>query len=409
MTRPDSQRTWITLRVENLGAEPRCERGQVMKEASRKTKYVGLDVHAASIVVVVANAGRKGEVRSYGRIDSRPESLKKVLKKLGAGKDLHVCYEAGPCGYGIYWQLTELGIKCEVVAPTLIPKKSGERVKTDRRDAEKLARCLRSGELTAVWVPDKGHEALRELVRARHVAVTDCRRARQRLGHFLLRQGRPYPMKTKKWGSAHMQWLRAQRFEHGALTETYSDLLYQVQHQSERIERIEKAIDGAVAGAPAHMQALIASLQALRGVAKTTATTVAVELGDLGRFRHPEQLMAYLGLTCREHSSGGSMRRGSITKTGNRIVRTALVEAAWSYRFRPARSPALRKRQKELSPEVLAIAWKAQHRLCGRYRYLCDNGKRSVIAATAVARELAGFVWDIGQQLEGSTNMPNTN
>ena len=371
-----------------------------MKEYSVKKHDVGLDVHADSIAVAVADSGRAGEVRDDGVIHNTREDIRKLLKKLGPLDRLHVCYEAGPCGYELYWQMVELGVACEVVAPSLIPQKSGDRIKTDRRDARKLARCLRAGELTAVWVPDKGHEALRELVRLRHAVVADRRRARQRLGHFLLRHGRRFSGRNRKWGPVHMQWVRTQRFEHASLTCAHSDLLHALEYQNERIVRVEAHIDDAVQRAPAQTQELIAALQALRGVAKVVATTVAAELGELRRFSHPLQLMSYLGLVPREHSSGASVRRGSITKTGNVWVRTALVEAAWSYRHKPSRSLALKRRQAGCSPEVLDISWKAQHRLHSRYTHLTAHRKRSGVAVTAVARELAAFVWDIGRCVE---------
>lgn len=371
---------------------------------AKNTRYVGLDVHADSIAVAVAEAGRDGEVRSLGTIPNRPDSVRKLARKLGNVDSLRVCYEAGPCGYELYWQLAELGIACEVVAPTLVPVKAGDRVKTDRRDALKLARCYRAGELTAVWVPDRAHEALRDLVRAREAAKRDQLRARHRLSKFLLRHGRRPPKRTKAWGSVHMAWLRGVRFDEFGAQATMIDYLAEVDHAAERIKRLERAIDDAVAEAPEHTKALVAGLQGLRGIAKLTAVTVATEVGQMSRFDHPRQLMGYSGMVPSEHSSGGpgKARRGAITKTGNAHLRRVLVEAAWSYRHRPGVKGKLRQRQQalELSEEVKAIGWKAQHRLNERYRRMSGRGKPRPQVVTAIARELLGFVWAVGIEVE---------
>jgi len=365
-------------------------------------RFVGLDVHAATIAVAVAESGRDGEVRSIGTIPNRPESMRKLVRKLGPPETLRVCYEAGPCGYVLYWQLVGLGVPCEVIAPTLIPTKAGDRVKTDRRDAEKLARCYRSGDLTAVWVPDADHEALRDLVRAREAAKQDQLRARNRLGKFLLRHDRRRPGESKAWGAKHMQWLKTVKFEHPAQESTLRDYLGEVEHARERVTRLELAITDAVARAPAAMRAMVSALEALRGVRTLTAVTIVAEVGQLSRFAAAPQLMGYSGLVPSEHSTGGPghARRGGISKTGNAHLRRVLVEAAWAYRFRPSVSADLRKRQKGLSDEVKAIAWKAQHRLHARYWKLTSGGKPAPKAATAVARELLGFMWAIGNQVE---------
>ncbi len=365
----------------------------------KTTRYLGLDVHAETIAVAVAEAGRHGEVRSLGVIPNRPESVRKLIKKLG-GAELEACYEAGPCGYGLYWQLESLGVHCEVVAPTLVPVKAGDRVKTDRRDALKLARCFRAGELTKVWVPDAAHEALRDLVRAREAAKTDQMRARHRLSKFLLRHGRRPDRKMSTWLTGYMAWLRSQQFEPYALQATFVDYLAEVDHATARVARLEKAIDQAIAEAPASIKAVVEALQALRGVARLSAVTVAVEVGSLSRFERPRQLMGYSGLVPSEHSSGASAHRGGITKTGNAHLRRVLLEAAWAYRHRPAMYGTLRRRQQDLSEEVKAIAWKAQHRLNLRYRRLAARGKVHHQVITAVARELLGFVWAIGVQVE---------
>ena len=242
----------------------------------KTTVFVGLDVHAETIAVAVAG---EGEVRSLGTIPNRPESIKRLMKKLGPAATLRVCYEAGPTGYVVYWQLTKLGIHCEVIAPTLIPVKAGDRVKTDRRDAIKLARLYRSGDLTAVWVPDEAHEALRDLVRAREAAKKDELRARQRLNKFLLRRGVRKPEGIKVWTKGHGEWLKKLKFELPAHEATFIDYLNESEHQSHRVEQLEIAIDGAIETAPESTREVIAALQALRGVRQMTAVTIVVEVG----------------------------------------------------------------------------------------------------------------------------------
>lgn len=364
----------------------------------KPTRWVGLDVHAETIAVAVGEAD--GTVRSLGTIPNTPEAVRRLVGKLGDRDKLRVCYEAGPCGYVLYWQLTKLGVACDVVAPTLIPVKAGDRVKTDRRDAERLARCHRSGDLTAVWVPDAQHEALRDLVRAREAASKDQLRARHRLGKFLLRRGLRRPEGMKSWGTRHAHWLAAIHFEHQADQETFVDYRTEVEHVAARIQRLEKAIDAAIENAPAETRALSDALQSLRGVARVTAVTLVAELGTLSRFDHPRQLMSYSGMVPSEASSGGKVRRGAITKTGNSHLRRVLVEAAWLYRFAPQLYPGLRKRQEGQPEAIKAIAWKAQHRLHGRYRRLAARGKPQPQVVTAVARELLGFIWAIGLHVE---------
>jgi transposase len=361
-------------------------------------RYVGLDVDSEKIVVAVAEAG--GEVHSLGAIPHCKDAVRRLVKKMGPASRLRVCYEAGPHGYSLYWQLSKLGVHCEVVAPTLIPMKSGDRVKTNRRDAEKLARCYRSGDLTAVWVPDAAHEALRDLVRAREVAKKDQLRARHRLGKFLLRRGLRGAAGVKSWTTKHLLWVKTLRFEHAAQEDTFLDYLHEVEHVAERVTRLETAIDQAVASAPAAMRALIAGLQALRGIRKVSAATIVAEVGPLSRFCRPKQLMGYSGMVSSEHSTGSSVHRGAITKTGNAHLRRIVGEAAWAYQHRPAMSPLLKKRQEGLSEAVKEIAWKAQHRLCSRYRRLSAKGKVRQKVATAVGRELLGFIWAIGIQVE---------
>jgi transposase len=361
-------------------------------------RFIGLDVHAETIAVAVAEPN--GEVRSLGVIPNRPDSIRRLIKKLGPSDQLRACYEAGPTGYVVYWQLTALGVKCEVVAPTLVPVKAGDRVKTDRRDALKLARSYRAGDLTAVWVPDAAHEALRDLVRAREAAKKDQLRARHRLGKFFLRHGRRPPTAMTPWTQTHLTWVKTVHVEHAAQEATLLDYLHEVEHQADRIERLERAIDDAVTTAPARMRAVVEALQALRGIAQLSAVTIAAEVGELSRFAKPRQLMGYSGAVASEDSTGERIRRGGITKTGNAHLRRVVIEAAWAYRHRPSIGASLRKRQTTVSPEVNEIAWKAQHRLHARYRHLTMKGKCKQEVVTAVGRELLGFIWAIGVKVE---------
>jgi transposase len=366
-----------------------------MKEV---TRFVGLDVHAETIAVAVAEPGR-GEVRSLGIIPNDVGSMRKLIQKLGK-KNLRFCYEAGPTGFALYWQLTELGVECEVIAPTLIPKKSGERIKTDRRDAAKLARCFRAGDLTAVWVPDPEHEALRDLVRAREAAKQDEHRGRQRLSKFLLRTAKKAPSGCSTWSGKYVEWIRTLKYEHVAQQATLVDYLAEVDHASQRIERLEQAIDDAVKLAAPQVRAVIDGLQALRGVAKLSAVTLAVEIGSFSRFATAKQLMAYCGVVPSEHSSGTSRRQGAITKTGNAHVRRVLFEASWGCRHRPNLGKQLKQRQRGLSAATTEIAWKAQHRLHRRYLALSARGKPHPKVMGAVGRELLGFIWAIAVRVE---------
>jgi len=365
----------------------------------KRIKFVGLDVHAETIAVAVAE--RDGEVRSLGVIPNREESVRKLVKKLGAVEQLRFCYEAGPTGYALYWQLSKLGAPCEVVAPTLVPVKAGDRVKTDRRDALKLARNYRAGELTAVWVPDADHEALRDLVRAREAAKKDQLRARHRLSKFLLRHGRRAPHGIQSWTMKYLEWIKRDvHFPARAQEVTLLDYLHEVEHAAARIARLDAAIAEAAKLASPKMRAVIEGLQALRGIAQISAVTVVAELGEVTRFSKARQLMAYAGIVASEDSSGERTRRGSITKTGNAHLRRVVVEAAWAYRHRPSVGAALRKRQETVSEEVKQIAWKAQHRLHARYGKLMAKGKNKGVVVTAVARELLGFLWAIGVHVE---------
>ena len=364
----------------------------------KKVRFVGLDVHADTIAVAVAEPS--GEVRSIGVVENRVEAIRKLVKKLGPSDQLRVCYEAGPTGYVIYWQLTELGVSCEVVAPTLVPVKAGDRVKTDRRDASKLARSYRAGDLTPVWVPDAAHEALRDLVRAREAAKKDQLRARHRLGKFLLRQGRRRTVGITPWTQRYLTWVRQLQFEQPAQEATRQDYLHEVEHANDRVARLERALDEAVKTVPARMRAVIEALQTLRGIATVSAATIVAEVGEFARFTRAPQIMGYSGMGPREDSSGARTRRGRITKTGNAHLRRIVIEAAWAYRFRPAIGATLRRRQAALGDTVNAIGWKAQRRLHARYRALQGRGKPPQQVVTAVGRELLGFIWAIGVTVE---------
>jgi transposase len=358
--------------------------------------YVGLDVHKEGIVVAVAAGGLRGEVREYGRIANTPTALDRLLRKLGGdGMNLRFCYEAGPCGYGIQRHVSAQGQECVVVAPSLIPKRAGDRIKTDRRDAVSLARLHRAGELTAVWVPDARHEAMRDLVRARLDAVHSLRRARQQLSGFLLRQGCHYSRPA--WTKLHRRWLAGLKFEYAIHHIVLEDYIAAVEAAETRRDRLTAQIEAMLPDWT--LAPVVSALQAMRGMALVNAATLIAELGDLSRFTNPRQLMAYLGLVPSEHSSGASIKRGGITKAGNRAARRLLVEAAWSYRFPARLSREILLRQENQPKPVRDIAWKGQVRLCARYRKLARAGKPANIVTTAIARELAGFVWAIARQV----------
>jgi len=359
--------------------------------------YVGLDVHKKTISVALADEG-DSEVKSYGTIESNLASLDTVVRKIvSRGREPRFVYEAGPCGYGIYRYLKEKNIQCMVTAPSLIPEKSGDRIKNDRRDAKKLARYHRSGDLTAVHIPDREDEAMRDLTRAREDAKTAERKARQQLNALLLRHGLIYSGKSH-WTKAHWRWISGIKMEHEAQQFTLQEYADTIRSCSERVERITEKIRlmvGQWRFAP-----VVEALQALKGVCLVIAATVIAEIGDLSRFENPRDLMAFLGLVPSQHSTGDNVKLGPITKTGNRHARRMLVQAAWSYRL-PARvSQRLLDRQQNLPEKVWKIAWKAQVRLCSRYRQLTARGKPTQVTTTAIARELAAFMWAIFRTVE---------
>jgi transposase len=386
--------TWIMLGCTNNHTKPQPRR-QIMK---KNTIFVGLDVHKNSISVALADAGRDGEIRYYGVIDGGLESVHKVARKIQSkGATLRFVYEAGPCGYGLYRSLTNKGFDCIVAAPSKIPRKSGDRIKNDRRDALTLARLHRAGELTPVYVPTEEDEAMRDLTRGREDAAKALRVARQHLLAFLLRSGHRYHGKTY-WSKAFWNWIADIKMPHRAQQIMLQEYIHAVHEQCERVQRLTDQIRELVP--QWQLAPMVKALQALRGVSLIVACTTLAELGDLTRFSKPKQLMAYLGQVPSEWSSGESNHRGSITKTGNSHVRRALTEAAHAYSYPARESRALQKRLEGLPQTIQQIAWKAQVRLCARFRRLMARGKTRNKVVTATARELSAFIWAIAQDLQ---------
>ena len=359
--------------------------------------FVAFDVAKTKHAVAIAEVGRGGEVRFFGEVSSSPAAVERLVGKLaGRYGKLHFCYEAGPTGYGLYRQIEALGHSCVVVAPALIPKKPGERVKTNRRDAVTLARLHRAGELTGVWVPDATHEAVRDLVRARTAAADDLRRKRQQLLSFLLRHGCVYSGRGH-WTLAHRRWLAKQSFEHAAQQIVFQEAIDAIEDAAQRLRRLEQQLVQIVASWS--MAPVVDAYQAMRGASFLVAVTFAAEIGDVRRFDNPRQLMSFLGLVPAESSTGERVRRQGLTLAGNRRARRVLVEAAWTYRY-PARvGETLRARLDGLPKAVRDIAWKAQIRLCARYRRLSLTGKKLPVVVAAIAREMAAFLWAIGRQV----------
>jgi transposase len=366
--------------------------------ADYREAFIGIDVAKLRNAIAIADSGREGEVRFFGEVDASVTSMRRVIQRIAAKFDrVHFCYEAGPTGYGLYRLIRSLGHECMVVAPSLIPRKPGDRVKTNRRDALALARLLRAGELTAVWVPDENHEAMRDLVRSRAAAVETLRVHRQHVSAFMLKHGRIYPRK-RGWTMRYLRWLQEQPFDHPAHQIALQEMVEAVRISKERVERLEHVIEEFI---PAWSLApVVRALQTLRGVELIVAVTFATEIGDVRRFESPRQLMGYLGLVPGERSTGETVRRGGITKAGNGRVRHMLVESAWTYRHPPRVGAKKLYRLEQASPKVREIAWKAQSRLTARYRMLSGRGKKTTVVCTAIARELAGFMWAVAREAQ---------
>jgi len=361
---------------------------------NENTTVLGLDVHKETIAAALLPAGA-GMVRDLGVMANTPEVMRKLLRRLRPHGDLVAIYEAGPCGYTTQRQLAALGVPCAVIAPTLTPVRPGDRVKTDRRDAAKLARLYRAGELTEVQVPSLAEEAARDLVRAREDVVANRLRARHRLGKFLLRLGHMW-REGRAWTVKHLAWLRAQRFEEPLQQQTFDAYGRGLAEADAHLATISQQVTDAAQGLP--WRPVVAALRCLKGVDTLAAMTVAVEVRDFARFATAPAFMAYTGLVSREDSSGSRIRRGGITKAGNAHIRRVLVEAAWHYRHvKNAVSPALAARRAVVAPAVAGLAQRAQDRLQRKYWRLVSRGKSTQVAVVATARELAGFMWALAR------------
>jgi transposase len=359
-------------------------------------KYVGLDTHKNSIVIAIADEKRDGEVRNYGTIPNTLEAVDKFIRKqVSENITLRCVYEAGPTGFGLCRYLRGNGVDCIVVAPSMIPKKDGDRIKTDRRDARNLARLHRAGELQEIYIPRREDEAMRDLIRSRDDARHASRKAKQRLLSFLLRHGKTYSGKTN-WTQAHFNWLAEIKMDHPAQQIAYQEYITSIHETTNRVCRLDKEISKLCK--EWKQGPLVSAIQSLRGVAELTAVTIVAELGNLERFSNPKGLMAYLGLVPSEYSTGTTTRRGGITKTGNGFVRRVLVEASWTYRLPARMTKHLLKRNQGQPSAIQDIAWKAQLRLCNRFRRLRAKGKPTQVVTTAIARELIAFVWAISRE-----------
>ena len=403
----------MLVKKKTTGTEPTLK-GQVMKNSNamkdknktatsiKRTEssniypaYIGLDVHSRSIAVAVARAGRE-EPEFRCEIANSPKSVGKLIERLNgeyAGEILLFCYEAGPCGYGLHRQIQESGHDCYVVAPSRIPIKAGDRIKTDRRDACKLAHYLRSGDLTPVWIPDEEQESMRDLVRARGDFKSQEQKARLQLNGFVLRHGHIWPSRKQRWTQTHYNWLESLKFPHDWQQIVLQEYIDAVKAASKRVADITTQIERVLP--EWSLAPVVYSLMALRGVHKLTAIAVLAELGDITRFDSPRQLMAFVGLVPTVHASGSSRKLGKITRTGNSHVRRLLVESGWTYRFMARQTAHIKRKALNASDEARAIAWRAQKRLCGRYRSLIHAGKSVKVTTVAIARELLGFIWAI--------------
>jgi len=361
------------------------------------TLYVGMDVHKDSIAVAYVVQDHGAEVISLGNIGTRQCDIDKLIRRLQSKSPrLVFVYEAGPCGYWLYRYLTKKGHVCWVVAPSLIPKKPGDRVKTNRRDAIKLARLMRSGDLTPVYVPKVEDEAIRDLCRAREDAIHDLKAAKFRLKAFLLRHDIRYTGRAT-WGPAHLRWLSEVVCPTPAQQIVFQEYVRAVTEHTERLARLEQELTDQVQ--TWRLRPVVDALQALRGVQFTVAVTTVAELGDLTRFENPRQLMSYLGLTPSEYSTGERRRQGGITKAGNTHARRALIEGAWAYRYPAKVSRHLQLRLEKVPKPIQDLSWKAQVRLCKRYRQLLARGKNANQVVVAIARELSAFMWAIAQEV----------
>jgi transposase len=364
----------------------------------RVIKHVGLDVHAASIAVAVVD----GEgIRELGKVPHDVPTLKKLLAKIGEPEELRIVYEAGPTGFGLCRALRSWGADCVVIAPSLMPTMSGDRVKTDRRDALKLAQFSFGKLLQEVHLPEPEQEALRDLVRAREAAKKSQTQARHQLSKFLLRHAIKSKTTMTNWGAAYMAWLPTLRLNHSALQHTLEEYLAEVIHQTERVRRIEGHIEKAAPGLGEEQQAVVAALQGFKGVRFLSSISIVSEIGDMTRFSHPTALMSYVGVVPSENSSGDSVRRGAITKSGNAHLRRVVGEAAWAYaRGIATPGPSIRQRRAGLSPAIVEIQERADHRLRTRFRALSAKGKHRNKVVTAVAREFLGFIWAAAVQAQ---------
>ncbi|KZZ38902.1 IS110 family transposase [Oleiphilus sp. HI0086] len=361
--------------------------------------FVGLDTHKEFTEVAYCEDQRGSEVKHLGRVSSAKVSLTKMARQFESKypqATLHFVYEAGPCGYWIYRLLTSLGHCCYVVAPSLIPKKPGQRVKADKRDAQDLARLVRNGDLDPIYVPEPADEAIRDLSRARERAMHDLNNARFQLKALLLRNHINYSGKSN-WSLKHLRWLTEIILPHPSQQFVLQEMIQTISERNARLERLDNELAHHVK--QWRYYPVVKAIQALRGVRLLTATGVIVELGDLTRFDSPRKLMSYIGTTPSEHSSGGKRHLGAITKCGNGRARRLLVEAAHSYRYPAKISKELQLRQEGLPKEVIDQAWQAQQRLCRRYQRLIHKGKHRSVVVTAIARELIAYIWSISKEV----------
>ena len=361
--------------------------------------FIGLDTHKEFNEVAYIEEQRGAQPIHHGRIPSSKVAIKKLIRQFESkypNATLHFVYEAGPCGYWIYRLITSLGHCCYVVAPSLIPKKPGERIKTDKRDALKLAKLLKSEDLTPIYVPEPEDEAIRDLSRAREVAMKDLKDAKYQLKALLLRNNINYAG-TANWSLKHLRWLTELVLPHPAQQIVLQEFIQTINERTARLDRLDNELSHHVY--QWRYYPVVKAIQAMRGVRLLVAAGVVAELGDLTRFDHPRKLMSYLGLVPSEHSSGGKRHIGAITKCGNGRARRLLVEGAHSYRHAANISTELQKRQEGLPKQIVDIAWKAQLRLCKRYKKLINKGKHYNLVVTAIAREMIAYIWAIAKEV----------